>query len=211
MMLRRRLLCCKFCLEIGYKLQGVKRNSMWLGRRRRSRGVPPPGLSSHNAQEQNNLLNYPSQSLAGLSMRLVTTFNFTYWLLCVFWLSPSSHYSLQAARTSCDASPAAEAGSVADSKPFLFLASSFYRCLPLILKSAHSLECSLFVRRRSLGGGVGGPGAASGHGVDGGACVLGHVIIGASADNICGRLPDENGALGTGSHDELLVGRDGDL
>lgn len=144
-------------------------------------------------------------------MRLVTTFNFTYWLLCVFWLSPSSHYSLQAARTSCDAGPAAAAGAMADSKHFLFLASSFYRCLPLILKSAHSLECSLFVRRRSDAWGVGGPGAAGGHGVDGGTGVFGHIVIGTSADNICGRLPDENGALRTGSHDELLVGRDGDL
>ena len=55
------------------------------------------GLANHSrfgfcAQEQNNLLNYPSQSILLISVPLVTTFNFTYWLLCVFWLSASSNY-----------------------------------------------------------------------------------------------------------------------
>lgn len=119
-------------------------------------GRSPPGLSSHNAQEQNNLLNYPSQSLAGLSMRLVTTFNFTYWLLCVFWLSPSSHYSLQAARTSCDAGPAAEAGLMADSKHFLFsLAPSTVAYLSYSSPLTHSsvvCSCGAAQTRGALAG-----------------------------------------------------------
>jgi hypothetical protein len=99
----------------------------------------------------------------------------------------------------CLTTPARASGQTA-------LPSSFYRCLPLILKLAHSLEC---VKRRSLGG-VRGPGAASVHSVDL-ALVLWHIVVGTRADHAIGGLPDENGALGARRHDELLVGRDGNL
>ena len=91
-----------------------------------------------------------------------------------------------------------------------FLASSFYLCLTLILKSDHSLERQSAVHC-SLCGGVGGSGAASCHGVDGGTRVLGHIVIGSGADHICGGLPDENGALRASRHNELLVRGDRDL
>ena len=63
----------------------------------------------------------------------------------------------------------------------------------------------------SLRGGVGGPGATRCHRVDGGASVLGHVIVGHGAGDRGRGLPDENGALSTRRDDELLVRGDSDL
>ena len=70
-------LFCKFCLEIGYKLQGVIETSHVVAvvgeavyEAGAFRSIPP---ELPRRQEQNNLLNYPS-----LTMRLLTTFNRTY-------------------------------------------------------------------------------------------------------------------------------------
>jgi len=74
-----------------------KRGVPMQGRASTSPSFSLDGLASFHcrfgfrAQEQNNLLNYPSQSILLISVPLVTTFNFTYWLLCVFWLSASSN------------------------------------------------------------------------------------------------------------------------
>ena len=63
---------------------------------------------------------------------------------------------------------------------------------------------------RSLTRRVGGSRTARVHRIDG-THVLRHVIIREGASNVLWRVPDENGALCAGRHDELLVGRDGNL
>ena len=67
------------------------------------------------------------------------------------------------------------------------------------------------MRYRSLSGGVGGPWAAGGHGVNSGTSVFGHIVVSACPDNVVRSLPDENGALGARRHNELLVRGNGDL
>lgn len=49
-----------------------------------------------------------------------------------------------------------------------------------------------------------------GHTLNGLVCVR-HVVVGLRGKDRLGHVPDENSTLSSGSHNELLVGGDGDL